>query len=201
MDAVDIIAACHLFTHSGDIVARLGILGVHIAFFAYFLDELRQLLAYLLTAVAVPFSHGNGHHPGVTLHAALMAFVDTELQRVISGRLSASTRHTDVPGLDGRRVDGRCPDARLQQYGVDISLLQLVEGLDGRRVDGRCPDARLQQYGVDISLLQLVEDVDEFLSLLVGRARTWPVEVLDGGEPYGSYFVFGRLCMEVQCHP
>ena len=171
MDAVDIIAARHLFTHSGDIVARLGILGVHIAFFAYLFDKFGQLLAYLLTAVAVPFSHGNGHHPGVTLHAALMAFVDTELQRVISGRLSASTRHTDVPGLDGRRVDGRCPDARLQQYGVDIRLLQLVE------------------------------DVDEFLSLLVGRARTWPVEVLDGGEPYGSYFVFGRLCMEVQCHP
>ena len=49
---------------------------------------------------------------------------------------------------------------------------------------------KVQQYGIDIGLLQLVKDVDQLLLLLICRARAWPVEILDGREPYGSYFVF-----------
>lgn len=160
VDTVDVITAGDLLTHSGDIVACLGILRVHIAFVTDLLDKLRQLLTDLLATVAVPFTYGDGDHPGVTLHTAFMAFVDAELQRIVAWRLSACACHADVPGLDGRGIDGRCPDACLDQYGVDISLLQLVE------------------------------DADELLFLLVGRARAWPVEVLDGREPYGSHFVF-----------
>ena len=164
VDTVDVITACDLLAHPGDIVARLGILRIHIAFVTDLLDKVRQLLTDLLATVAVPFPYGNGDHPGVTLHTALMTFVDAELQRIVAWRLSACARHTDIPGLDGRGIDGRCPDASLDQYGVDIGLLQLVE------------------------------DADELLLLLVGRARAWPVEVLDSREPYGSHFVFRRLC-------
>ena len=160
VDTVDVIAAGDLLTHSGDIVACLGILRVHIAFVTDLLDKLRQLLTDLLATVAVPFTYGDGDHPGVTLHTAFMAFVDAELQRIVAWRQSACARHTDVPGFDGRGIDGRSPDACLDQDGVDIGFLQLVE------------------------------DADELLFLLVGRARAWPVEVLDGREPYGSHFVF-----------
>ena len=160
VDTVDIVTAGDLLTHPGDIVARLRILRVHIAFVTDLLDKSRQLLTELLATVAVPFANGDGDHPGVTLHTALMAFVDAELQRIVAWRLSACACHADVPGLDGRWIDGRCPDACLDQDDVDIGFLQLVE------------------------------DADELLFLLVGRARAWPVEVLDGREPYGSHFVF-----------
>ena len=97
-----------------------------------------------------------------------MALVDTELQRIVAGRLARGVGQTGFPGLDGRRVEGRASDTGLEEHGVDIRPLVLVE------------------------------DADEipFLSLGIGCLR--PVEALQGGEPYGSYFVLGSLRRDVR---
>ena len=67
--------------------------------------------------------------------------------------------------------------------------------------DGGASDTCLQEYCIDISLLKLVEDMCQFLLLLSDRLRrggisVWPVDASDGGEPYGSDFMFRRLGMK-----
>ena len=116
-----------------------------------------------LTAICVPFSYRDGDDPGVTLHPSFVAFVDAELQGVVTRRTACSTCETDVPRF-------------------------IVGG-----VDGRGADACLHQYGIDVGLLQFVEDVGEFPLLCGGSVGARPVESADGGYPDGSDLVFRHL--------
>ena len=59
-----------------------------------------------------------------------MALVDAELEGVVARRLPIGVREARIPGLDGRGVDGGASDACLQQDGVDVGLLVLVEHAD-----------------------------------------------------------------------
>ena len=59
-----------------------------------------------------------------------MALVDAELEGVVARRLPWGVRETRIPGFDGRGIDGGASDACLQQDGVDIRLLVLVENAD-----------------------------------------------------------------------
>ena len=164
MDAVDIVTAGDFGTETGQIIARLRALRVHIALVANLLDQVGEALANLLTAVGVPLAHRDGNNPRMALHTALVTLVDTELQRVVAGRLTRRTRDTDIPRLFGM----------------------------GKNDGG--PDASLKHDGVDIGLAQLVEDGDEFLALLVSGVGARPVDAADGGEPYGADFILGCLC-------
>ena len=100
----------------------------------------------------------------MTLHAPLMALVDAEQQRVVAWRGARGPGDAHVPRFHGRGKDRGGSDTRLEEYGVDIGALQLVQ------------------------------DGNHLLSLLGGRVGVWPVDAADGGEPDGSYFVFGSLC-------
>ena len=93
-----------------------------------------------------------------------MTLLDGKGERVISRRLARESRHTSVPGFDGRGIDGSSPHSRLQEHGVDVGLLQFVE------------------------------DVGKFLLLLFCRSSRLgigvrPVESSDGSEPYRPHFV------------
>ena len=148
VDAVDVVAVCHLTADACDIVARLRQFGIHIVFLADLDDALGVILAELLTTVVVGFADGDGDNPGVTLHATLVTLVDAELQRVIAGRHARSVRETWFPRLDGRGIDGGATDTGLKENGVDICLLILVE------------------------------DADEVALLLFLIERSWPVKAL-----------------------
>ena len=102
----------------------------------------------------------------MALHAALMAQVDAQLQRVVAGRASVGACEAHVPRFQGRGVDGGRPDTCLEEHGVDARHLQLVERLD------------------------------EFLFLFAGLLRARPVDATDGGQPDGPHFVLGRLGAE-----
>ena len=84
----------------------------------------------MLTAVVVGLADGDGDDPGVTLHAPFVALVDTELQGIVARRLSGVVGENGVPGLDGRGIDGGATDTGLEEYGVDVGLLILVEDAD-----------------------------------------------------------------------
>ena len=86
MDAVDVVSACHIGTEFGEIVARLSLLGVHIALLANLDDEIWELLPQLLAAQSVPLAYGDGDNPRMTLHTALVALIDTELQGIVAWR-------------------------------------------------------------------------------------------------------------------
>ena len=163
MDAVDIVSAGNFGTETGQIIARLRTLRVHITLIAYLLNQVGESLADLFTAIGVPLAHGDGDNPRMTLHTALVALVDAELQRVVARRLSGSACDTDIPWFLGMREDDGGSDTRLEHDGIDIGLAQLVENLD------------------------------ELLALLVGRVGAGPVDAANGGEPYGSDFMFGSL--------
>jgi hypothetical protein len=104
----------------------------------------------------------------VTLHAALVTLVDAELQGIISWRCARSVGEAGFPGLDGRGIDGGASDTGLEEYGVDICLLILVE------------------------------DADEVATLLFWRSSLWPVQTLKRGEPYGPHLMLRRLGRDVQ---
>ena len=163
MDAVDIITAGNFGTETGQIIACLRALWVHITFVANLLNQVGESLADLFAAIGIPLAHGDGNNPRMALHAALVTLVDTKLQRVVAWRLSRSSRDTDIPWFLGMREDDGGSDTRLEHDGIDIGLAQLVENLD------------------------------ELLALLVGGVGAGPVDAANGGEPYGSDFMFGSL--------
>ena len=163
MNAIDIVTAGNFGTETGQIIARLRTLRVHITFVAYLLNQVGESLADLFTTIGVPLAHRDGDNPRMALHAALVALVDTELQRVVARRLARGSRDTDIPWFFSMGED-----------------------------DGGS-DTRLEHDGIDIGLAQLVENVDELLALLVGGVGAGPVDAANGGEPYGSDFMFGSL--------
>ena len=163
MDAVDIVTASNFGTETGQIIACLRTLWVHIPLIAYLLNQVGESLTDLFTAIGIPFAHGDGDNPRMALHTALVTLVDTELQRVVARRLSGSSSDTDIPWFLSMREDDRGSDTRLEHDGIDIGLAQLVENLD------------------------------ELLALLVGGVGAGPVDAANGGEPYGSDFMFGGL--------
>ena len=129
MNTVYIVTTGDIGTETGQIIARLRTLGVHITLVAYLLYQVRETLAYLLATIGVPLAHGNGDYPRVALHAALMALVDAELQRIVAGRLPRGSCKTDVPRLIGTGENSRGSYARLEKHGIDVSLTQLVEDI------------------------------------------------------------------------
>ena len=98
-----------------------------------------------------------------------------KLQGIVSGRYTSLARETGIPRLATGRKDGGGSDTGLQQYRIDIGLLKLIE------------------------------DIGQFLFLTLDVIRAvsidmWPVDASDGGEPYGTYFVFRSLRMQVNSH-
>ena len=127
VDTIDIIAACDLGTETGQIIARLRHLRVHIPLVANLTDEIRILLTDELTAIGVPLAHRDGDNPGMALHAPLVALVDAELQGIVTGRLTRVACEADIPRFIGIGEDDRSPDTSLKHDSVDIGLTQLVE--------------------------------------------------------------------------
>ena len=127
VDTINIIAARDLGTETGQIIARLRHLRVHIPLIANLTDEIGILLTDELTAIGVPFAHWDGDDPGMALHAALVALVDAELQGIVAGRLSGSACDTNIPRLIGTGENGRSPDSGLKHDGIDVGLTELVE--------------------------------------------------------------------------
>ena len=127
MDAVDVVAACHLLADIRKVVGGLCRLGVHISVCLYLYDVARHLAAQALTSECVPLSHGHCHNPCVCLHATLVALVDGKAQRVVTWALARMSGQTSVPRLDVGGIDDGAAYARLQQYGVDARLLQAVK--------------------------------------------------------------------------
>jgi hypothetical protein len=56
-----------------------------------------------------------------------MTFVDSELKRVPARRLARHPRQATLPRLQFGRVGGSGTDTRLEEYGIDINGLQLVQ--------------------------------------------------------------------------
>ena len=100
------------------------------------------------------------------LHAATMALVDGKLQRIVAWTLTGTSRQTAIPWLNVGRVDSRCTNARLQQYGIDVDGLQPV------------------QYVAELPLLLF----DAHAVMRIGRR---PVDASDGCQPDGTYLRFG----------
>ena len=111
----------------------------------------------------------NGHHPGMALHAALVAFGYGKSQRVVAGVAAYLSGQYGVVGLDGRFVEDISPCTGLEQYGVEVGGFQSVQYFN--------------QFGLLLA--------DAF-----GRSGAClrPVQPIDGGYPGGTYFMFGRLC-------
>ena len=63
------------------------------------------------------------------LHTALVTFVDGKLQGVVARRLPRESREASIPRFVIGRIDHSATDAGLDEYGVDLSLLQAVEDL------------------------------------------------------------------------
>ena len=168
MDAVDIVVAHDFLADVGEIRARLHVLRVHVAIGANLLDESRIALAKLRATGRRPFAHGNRHHPRMQLHAALVALVDGELQRIVARTLPGIAAQTAVPRLHAGGIDGGGTHAGLKEHHV-------------------CADS-----------LQLVENGGEFPLLpFYGRSRAVgvgvrPVDAADSGEPYCAHFVLRR---------
>ena len=117
---------------------------------------------------------GDGHYPGVKFHAPAVRLLDGELQGVVARVLVVDACQCHVPRLDLAGIDDGSPDARLQQHGVYAATLQLV------------------QYLAELLLLLRA-------SGLVGRLGLGPVQSVQCGEPYGSYFPLGgRLSRDEQ---
>ena len=93
-------------------------------------DATGIFLTKLFATIAVGLTYGDGDNPRMTLHPTLVALVDAELEGVVARRLPRGVRETRIPGFDGRGIDGGASDACLQQDGVDIRLLVLVENAD-----------------------------------------------------------------------
>ena len=127
VDAIHIVAACYFGAEARQVVARLRHLGIHIALVANLTDEVGKALADLLTAIGVPLANGDGDNPGMTLHAALVALVDAELQGIVAGRLSGCACDTNIPRLIGTGENGRSPDSGLKHDCIDVGLTELVE--------------------------------------------------------------------------
>lgn len=127
VDSIDIIATRHFGTETGQIIARLGHLWVHIPLIVNLTDEIGILLTDELTAIGVPFAHRDGDNPCMTLHATLMALVDAELQGIVTRRLAWVACEADIPRLISIGEDDRSPDTSLKHDSIDIGLAQLVE--------------------------------------------------------------------------
>lgn len=167
MDAIHIISVGNLTADSGKVITGAAVFRIHVSIGTYLSDESRKFLPEALASQRFPFAYRDGNHPGVELHAALVAFIDGKLQGIVARRLSRESREASIP----RFVIGR--------------------------IDHGATDAGLDEYGVDLCLLQAVENLTEFLLLLLGRVGRLgvgvrPVDSADGGEPYGSYLVLGR---------
>ena len=100
----------------------------------------------------------------MALHTTLMALVDAELQGVVAGRAARIVGKAGLPWFDGRGVGG------------------------GATYTG------LEEYGIDVGLLILVEDSDQVLFLARHIRGLGPVEALQGGEPYSTNFILRGLC-------
>ena len=138
MDAIYIVIAGNFGTELGQIIARLWLFGIHISLVANLTNQRWVFLSELLTACTVPFSNGDGHNPSVALHTATMTLVNAELQRVVTRRFSRMTGNTTVPRLGCGWENSGGTYSGLYQYGIDTSLLQLVENRNQLALLGRC---------------------------------------------------------------
>ena len=104
----------------------------------------------------------------MALHSTLMALVDTELQGVVAGRTAGVVGEAGLPWFDGRWIGGGATYAGLEEYGIDVGLLILVE------------------------------NPDQVLFLARHIRGLGPVEALQGGEPYSTNFILRGLCRGIQ---
>ena len=126
VDAVDVISTDYLTTDISQIGSCLRVLGIHECILTDTLHQLRLALAQLLGPDLVPLADRDGHHPRVAFHTPLVALVDAELQRVVAGGDARGARETAVPGLELRGIDSSGSHARLHEYSINTSLLELV---------------------------------------------------------------------------
>ena len=108
----------------------------------------------------------DSNHPRMQFHASPVRLCDGKSQRVIAGVYAVLPSQTDVPRLNPRRINHRAAHARLQQHGVDICSLQLVQ--------------QLTQFAL--------------LSLARGKGRgacARPVEAVQGGHPHSAHLALG----------
>lgn len=68
----------------------------------------------------------DGYHPGMALHAALVAFGYGKGQWVVAGIAAHLSGQYGVVGLDGRFVEDISPCTGLEQYCVEIGGFQFV---------------------------------------------------------------------------
>ena len=164
MYAVYIIFASHFGTESGQIIARLWHLRIHISLVTNLVDKRWVLLSQLLATQSVPLAHGDGNNPCMALHASAMTLVDAELQRIVAGACARMAGDTSVPRLCGSGENSGGTHSGLYHHHVDASLLQLV------------------QNAYQLALLG------------GSRVGVRPVYASDSSKPDCSYFVFGRVC-------
>ena len=162
MDTINIVIACYFGTELGQIIARLWLFGIHITLVANLTNQRWKFLSELLAASTIPFTHRDGHNPCVALHSTLMALVNAELQWVVAGCSARMASDASVPRFDVGRENRGSAHSGLDEYGIDTSLLQLVENRYQLSLLGSC------------------------------RVGVRPVDSPDGGKPYGSYFMFRR---------
>ena len=161
-DAIDIVVLDNLLADAGDVVGSFRLAWNHehltsfdsLHQFGMLPDEGRGAVAVLPLLGA----DGDADDPRMQLHAALVALVDAERQRVVAGRLPRNARQTHLPRLNLRGVEQGSTYAGLEDDGVDVGALVVVE------------------------------NADEFLLLTltaggVGGPDARPVESPDGGEP------------------
>ena len=110
----------------------------------------------------------NGHHPGMALHAAFVAFGYGKGKRVVAGVAAHLSGQYGVVGFDGRFVEDISPCTGLEQYCVEIGGFQSVQYFN--------------QFGLLLA--------DAF-----GRSGAClrPVQAIDGGYPGGTHFMLGWL--------
>ena len=168
--AVHIVALHNLFDEAHEVFLGLRVAGVQEVFVLVAQADVGLAAGDGLIAQRghmLASAQGDGHHPGMALHAALVALLDGKGQRVVAGVLSHLARQDGVEGFDVRAVEDVAPRARLEEDGVEVGRLQLVQYLD--------------------QLFLLLADTGGR-----GGFGTRPVEAVDGGNPRGPHLVLGR---------
>ena len=129
VNTVNIVFLCYLSADTCQILSRFRTLGVHESLVADLADGVGHLLSQHLGGRAVPLAYWQRHHPGVTLHAALVTLVDAELQRVVARRFARLARQVLTPRLYVAGVYHAGTHSRVHQYRIDVRSLQLVQNL------------------------------------------------------------------------
>ena len=111
----------------------------------------------------------DSYHPGMAFHASFMTFLNCEGKRVIAGVAACFACQYGIIRFDGRTVKYIPPGTGLEQHCVEVGSFQLIQNFD--------------EFGL-------------LFAYACGGSGTCagPVQTINGSNPCGAYFMFGRLC-------